>query len=189
MTYEPERAPPHQIGTALLARIAKSDRAAMEDFYRGYQASVYRFALAKLSEPFAAADVLNETMLQVWLHARRYAGYTNPLTWLLGIAHHKAMDWLRARYRHASDPLDESIPDTDRPDISDTVGAFQDRERVRDCMQGLSEKHRAAIHLAFFEDMGYAQIAESLQCPEGTVKTRVFHAKELLRRCLTGVRA
>src|SRR5581483_8091082 len=123
------------------------DRAAMEDFYRGYQAPVYRFGLAQLSEPFAAADVLNETMLQVWLHARRYAGQSNPLTWVLGIAHHKAMDWLRARYRHAADALDDTLIDVEQVDAGDMVDAFQHQERVRDCVQGLSEKHRAAIHL------------------------------------------
>ena len=97
------------------------------------------------------------------------------------------MDSLRARYRHAGEPLDDAMPDVDRPDPSQSAIAFQDHARVRDCIRALSEAHRAAIHLAFFDDMGYAQIAEVLRCPEGTVKTRVFHAKEKLRRCLGGV--
>ena len=188
MSHDPEKAPPHDIGRALLARVARGDRAAMEDFYRGYQASVYRFGYSQLNEPFAAADVLNETMLQVWKNARRYAGQSNPLTWVLGIAHHKAMDSLRSRYRHAGEPLDDTLSDDDRPDLPQLVMALQNQVRVRDCVQALTEKHRAAIHLAFFEDLGYAQIADVLNCPEGTVKTRVFHAKELLRRCLGGIR-
>ncbi len=57
---------------------------------------------------------------------------------------------------------------------------------MRYCLGTLKDDHRTAISLAFYEDMTYAEIAEVAGVPEGTIKTRVFHAKKLLMRCLPG---
>ena len=57
---------------------------------------------------------------------------------------------------------------------------------MRHCLGTLKDEHRSAISFAFYDDMTYGEIAEATGVPEGTVKTRVFHAKKLLLRCLEG---
>ena len=57
---------------------------------------------------------------------------------------------------------------------------------MRHCLGTLSADHRMAIELAFYEDMTYSQIAEAAGAPEGTIKTRIYHAKKLLLHCLSG---
>lgn len=168
----------------LLGRIAASDQAAMATFYRHAESRVHRFALSRLNDSFAAADILNETMIEVWRHAGRFQGRSKVMTWVLGIANHKVIDLIRKANREPIAEPDESLPDTDSPTPEASAGLASERERIRNCLATLSEKHRTALHLAFFEDMAYGEIAEIVGCPEGTVKTRVFHAKEALKKCL-----
>lgn len=169
---------------ALLRRIAQGDEDALAGFYWAHQARVYRFALSRLNDPYDAADILNEVMLEVWRTASRFAGRSAPTTWVLGIARHKVLDRLRARGRHPADELDESIPDRDAPAPADVVAAAEDARRVRRCLEGLSDAHREVVHLAFYEDLSYAEIATIAGVPEGTVKTRMYHARRALQHCL-----
>jgi RNA polymerase sigma-70 factor (ECF subfamily) len=78
------------------------------------------------------------------------------------------------------------VPDTadTAPDPEAVALAASDAERVRSCLSKLKPAHLTVIRLAFYEDMTYAEIAEVEGAPEGTIKTRIFHAKKLLMRCL-----
>lgn len=170
--------------SGLLARIGTGDRQAMEQLYRAYQSRVYRFARSRLNDSFAAADVLHETMIEIWRHAGRFEGRSRALTWILGIANHKVMDQLRKQSRHVVQEPDESLPDSESPTAESLVETAQNQTRVLECLSRLSEKHREVLHLAFYQDLPYGEIAALVGCPEGTVKTRVFHAKEALKKCL-----
>jgi len=172
-------------GRQLLDRITAGDEAALADFYRLFEARVYRFALARLNDPFAAADILNEVMLAVWKQAGRFEGRSKLSTWLLGITRYKVLDRLRQRQRAPQQQdLDEQLADESPPHEAVIAGA-QDAERLRHCLDRLPEGQREVMHLAFFEDLGYREIATLVDCPEGTVKSRVYHAKEALKRCLS----
>jgi len=170
----------------LLAGIARGREQDLAEFYRRYHGRVYAFLLRKLGDAADAAETANEVMMDVWRGAARFEGRSRPLTWVLGIAQHKAVDRVRRRRPDTAcaDPLDaESLEDASAGAM-DLVARKQDAEHVRRCLEQLSEAHRAVVHLAFFEDLGYAEIAAILECPEGTVKTRMFHAKQGLKRCL-----
>ena len=88
------------------------------------------------------------------------------------------------RFRKAKNvSYSDNLPDA--PD--DQVAALEAHEQgvhIRFCMDKLSPEHRLAVELAFFDDMNYREVAEVVGSPEGTVKTRIFHAKKLLQRCL-----
>lgn len=175
---------------ALLGRIAAGQEAALAEFYQVHQARVFRYAQSKLNDSFAAADILNEVMLEVWKSAGRFEGRAKVSTWLLGIAHHKVVDYFRREKRHQADELDESLEDeSPGVQLEQLLAGLQDTLLVRDCMARLSADHREVLHLAFFEDLNYAEIAEITQVPEGTVKSRVFHAKNLLKQQLIKVMA
>ena len=168
----------------LLKRMADGSEAALREFYQAFHGRVYAFALKRLREPADAADVLNEVMLEVWRSASRFEGRSQALTWVLGIAHHKIIDTLRRRKKLPQDELDPEWADDDSPTAFDALAGLQDAAQLRRCLEGLSDAHRLIVHLAFFEDMAYEEIARVADCPVGTVKTRMFHARKLLQRCL-----
>jgi RNA polymerase sigma-70 factor (ECF subfamily) len=173
----------------LLEQIAAANESAMEEFYRLFETNVYAFALRRLSEPADAADVLNETMLEVWRHAGRFEGRARVKTWLLGIANHKVMDKLRQRGRQpeSSEAMDIVDDESEAPDISLAGSEYADF--VRRCLDRLQEHQRQVVHLAFYQELSYPEIADILACPEGTIKTRMFHARKLLKRCISALLA
>lgn len=169
----------------LLRQIARGSEAALRAFYDAFHSRIYAFIQRRLNDPADAADVLNEVMLEVWRSAGRFEGRSQALTWVLGIAHNKSLDALRRRGRRQTEELDESMPDDDCPAAGDLLNAAQNAEFLRRCLEKLSDTYKLVLHLAFFEDMPYPEIARVAKVPVGTVKTRVFHAKRLLKECLT----
>ena len=170
--------------TELLASIAAGSQPALASFYRRYNGRVYNFSLQRLDNPADAAEVLNEVMLEVWRGARSFAGRARVSTWLLGIAHHKSIDLLRRRGRRAANRLEVDIRD-ERPDPGPAaVAGAQDAQLVRQCLERLPAAQRQVVYLTFYEGLSYAEIARVLEIPEGTVKTRMFHARKALANCL-----
>lgn len=169
----------------LLAAIAGGSESALAEFYRMYHARIYGFIAKRLHNSADAADVLNEVMLEVWRHADGFQGRSQVLTWVLGIAHHKTVDCLRRRSPHLAleDGVEENLED-EREGAAEILARQQDAELMRYCIGKLSDSHRTVVHLAFFQELNYTEIAEILACPEGTVKTRMFHAKQKLKDCL-----
>jgi len=174
-------------GEALLRRIAAGEDAAMAEFYNSFESPVYRFILSRMNDPFEAADILNEVMLEVWRGAGRFQGRSAVKSWIFGIARHKTLDRLRSRQRNAAragEEPSEDIADEDAVDPTEAIAATEHAEFVRHCLDRMSAAHREVLHLTFFEDLTYGQIAEIAGCPEGTVKTRMFHAKRAMQHCL-----
>lgn len=158
----------------------------MADFYRLFEQRLYRFIKSKLNDSFEAADILNETFLEVWRKAGTFEGRSKVSTWLFGIAYYKIMDKLRAKRPDliSDDVSPELIDETAQTDAC--LLATEDAGHIRFCLARLKAAHRAVLELAFFEDMAYGEIAKIAGCPEGTVKTRIFHAKQLMKHCLEG---
>jgi RNA polymerase sigma-70 factor (ECF subfamily) len=169
----------------LLARIAQGDMTAMKTLYERHVGVVERFVRTKLRDHFEVGDVVHNTMLDVWRSAGRFQGRSSVRSWILSIARNKTVDYIRKAARTELSAPDETVPD-DSADPVAVIAAAQDAERVRNCVAKLGEQHRAAVQLAFFDDMTYAEIAIAENVPEGTIKTRIFHAKKLLMRCLSG---
>lgn len=169
----------------LLAAIANQDMQALGEFYRRHQRRVYHFVLSKLNDPFTANDLLHDVMLDVWRSAGRFQGRARATTWLLGIAHHKVLDLWRQQGRRQSNELDETMSDeSPDADIEAVTLAVRDREYLAKCMARLSPEHREVLHLVFFEELNYQQISQIIEVPEGTVKSRVYHAKKLIKQHL-----
>ena len=122
-------------------------------------------------------------MLEVWRGASRFQGKSRVGTWLLGITHNKVVDYFRKNGRHLADELEDE-PDEQGNTVDDCISAMQQSKWIRYCMDRLSDDHRQVAHLAFFEELPYNEIAAILDCPQGTVKTRMFHAKRNLVKCL-----
>ena len=145
---------------------------------------VYRFSLKRMSEPSDAAEVLNQVMLDVWNTAHRFEGRSKVQTWLLGITNHKIIDSLRKTSRHEGDEIPENIEDESGKTPFEQVSLSEHAVYIKRCLEKLTYNHRQVVHLAFFEELAYSEISEIVDCPEGTVKTRMYHAKEALKKCL-----
>lgn len=172
--------------SALLIAIAEQDMHALSEFYRRHQRRVYYFLLSKLNDSFTANDILNDTMLEVWRSAGRFQGKSRVTTWLLGIAHHKVLDLWRQQGRRQFTELDETmIDESSGADLETLTLAAHDKARLSQCMARLSTEHREILHLVFFEELNYDEISRIIDIPEGTVKSRVHHAKKLIKHYLT----
>jgi RNA polymerase sigma-70 factor (ECF subfamily) len=106
-------------------------------------------------------------------------------TWVFGIAYRKTMDHFR---KHGRVNVTDEVPEVEdeSPNAVACLAAAQEAEHLHFCLDTLSAEHRMAVELAFYEDMTYGEIAEAAKVPEGTIKTRIFHAKKLLLHCLAG---
>lgn len=169
--------------TDLLARIAAGDRTAMRAIYDRYSDHLARFAANWLSDGFESSDIMHETMMDVWRSADKFAGRSSVKSWIFAIARNKAIDRNRKAGRMVNQEADPEIVD-DAPNPQAITEAFQDATRVRACVEELGPAQKSAIQLAFFEDLSYREIADMEDCPVGTIKTRIMHAKKLLMRCL-----
>lgn len=169
----------------LLTAIADQDMQALSEFYRRHQTRVYHFLLSKLNDPFMANDLLNDTMLDVWRSAGCFEKRAKATTWLLGIANHKVLDlWRQQGRRQTSELEDSMIDESPGADIEALTLAAKDKQLLAKGMAKLSSEHREILHLVFFEELNYDDISQIIDVPEGTVKSRVYHAKKLIKQHL-----
>lgn len=169
---------------SVLSRVAQGDRDAFAQLYRALEGPLYKFIHLRLNDPQRSADIVHDVFLQVWREAGSFRGLSKVSTWVFSMANRKVIDVYRRDKRLVfGDEVPEGIDDG--PDGEACVLASERAEAVRECLQTLSPNHRAVIGLTFGEDMNYAEVAEIVGIPEGTVKSRVFHAKQLMLRCLS----
>lgn len=170
-------------GRVQLAAIASGDEKAMQSFFHQYSNDVYRYLMSRCKDEVIASDVLNDVMMNVWRQSARFEGRSRISTWLISVARNKLVDYYRKERRHTHDELDESIPD-DVAVNEQEISAVQQSELLKSCIDKLVDIQREIVHLTFYSDLAYHDVAEIIQCPVGTVKSRMYHAREALRKCL-----
>lgn len=171
---------PHR---AMIDGIASGDRAALAGLYRALERQVYRFVLSKMNDPHEAADILQDVFIEVWRSAGRFEGRSAVRTWIFGIAYRKTLDALRRKGRM---DLTDTPPEKedDSPDMASCIAATQEAGHVRACLETLSPGHRSVVALTFYEVLSAPEISAIIGIAEGTVRSRLHHAKRLLMRCL-----
>ncbi|WP_280150892.1 sigma-70 family RNA polymerase sigma factor [Piscinibacter sp. XHJ-5] len=171
----------------LLERIGRADEAAFRDLYRAFSRRLYAYVLRQLGDPAQAEEIVADTLYEVWRQPAKFRGDSQFSTWLIGIARNKVLMAFRSR---KPDEKHEDIADVAEVMPSEDASAFeilaqqQRHEGVRHCMDKLSDEHRECVHLVFYEGMALAEVAAVQSCPENTVKTRLFHARQKLKNCL-----
>lgn len=170
----------------LMQQVAARDEVALATLYKRMSRMIYAFSLRRLQASDAAEEVVVETMYEVWKGAPRFGGRSLVTTWILGIARHKAIDKQRSRGLIHCDAMGdeaEAVAD-ESPSVFDSIASKQRAEQVTLCMDALPDEQRECLHMVFFEDARLADIATLQDCPENTVKTRLFHARRKMRDCL-----
>lgn len=171
---------PGEADQTLLWRAGEGDDEAFRQLYERHQRRVYFFLMRMLGEQTAAEDVMVEVFAAAWRQASTFQGRSSVSTWLLGIARNLANNELRSRRHHDCIDDHQHLP---APAVA--AGEQGDRARVVAAALGrVSAKHREVLDLVFYHELKYGEIAELLGVPVGTVKTRMYHAKDALRGAL-----
>lgn len=176
----------------LIRRVGLGDQPALEQLYKQYYGGLYRFILQITRRVDYVEEVINDVMFVVWEKAPDVVPLSKASTWILGIAHNKALQALRRNRSTAGASLHEGDHIDLRPDKSMSFGELETKEVLFALMRKLSPEQRAVLELVYYHGLHYAEIAQVIDCPENTVKTRVFHARRKLREIwpeLTGTRA
>ncbi len=162
----------------------QADAAAFETLYRQFYPRLFDFVLRMLGRPEDVEETINDTMLVVWNKADQFAGRSKVSTWIFGIAYKKALKRLKTNRRLAERELSIEIEAEGDDDPFDAVSSDALLDRIRAAVGGLPLAQRSIVHLAFFYGYTYPEIAEIVDCPVNTVKTRMFYARERLRPLL-----
>lgn len=166
----------------LIQRAATGDRSAFEDLYRRYARPVFGLALRRLGDRGRAEDAVQETFASVWRSASSYRPDRGPgAPWLYAIARNAIVDRARSRTEIPADVPDEA---THEPGPGDRVEQGWIAWRVHSALEELPEREREVIALAYWSGLSQSEVAEFLDIPLGTVKTRtraaLGHLSELL---------
>lgn len=169
----------------LIARIAARDLRAFEQLYRIYHPRLTRFLSNILRRPHLVEEALNDALMVVWKRPEAFNGTSKVSTWIFAIAYRTA---LKARSRH-DEPVEDPQAEARASPAAGPEQEFSQRqtqEILSMAMAQLSAEHRAVVDLTYFHEAGYREIAEILDCPVGTVKTRMHHARKHLKGMLAG---
>ncbi|MFK7943742.1 MAG: RNA polymerase sigma factor [Paracoccaceae bacterium] len=165
----------------LLKAIGDGDMKAFEEIHQRYFTKLMRFAIRIAESQEAAEEVANDTLMTVWRTADRFEGRSKPSTWMFGIAYRMAMKARQKAAKRKGDvELDEGMVGTDA-DGADKVILRTDLTRA---LKRLTPDLRAVVELTYINGYIYTEIAEILECPVGTVKTRMMTARRRLRDML-----
>jgi RNA polymerase sigma factor (sigma-70 family) len=170
---------------ALLDRVKARDMDAFERLYRIYQPRLARFLNALVQRPQVIEEVLDDTMMVVWQTAERFQGKSKLSTWIFAIAYRKALK-ARTRWPDPVADVERDIRVSLEPAPDEGLHNQRLHDALVEAMQQLSAEQRAVVDLTYFNGLGYREIAEIVDCPVDTVKTRMFHARRRLKAALSG---
>jgi RNA polymerase sigma-70 factor (ECF subfamily) len=166
----------------LLTQTGRGSTAAFEQLYDAVAGSAYGVALRVVRDPAMAEDVAQEALLEVWRHAARFSRTSGSArSWILSIAHRRAVDRVRSEQAHTNrlkahtDAAQASAASDDEPvdQVVDTLYAQWEAARLRAGMATLTELQREALQLTYFKGFTHREVSESLGVPLGTAKARV----------------
>lgn len=169
----------------LLRRTAARDRDAFKALYLAYHRRLARFLVRMTRQYDVAEEIINDTMWVVWQKAGEFRGTARVSTWIMGIAYRRALKTLR-RANLQSRWVDTSA-DLEFTDQGATVDSAERRELVERALAHLPLEQRLVLEFTFFLGHSCGEIAEIMECPVNTVKTRLFHARRKLRALMPGL--
>jgi len=171
----------------LLRQVAQRDVDAFAAFYDQTRSRVYGLVTRVLRDPGYSEETTQDIYLQVWRSAGSYdpnAG--SPMAWLMTVAHRRAVDRVRSEQAASQRESRYGAATVDPPadHVTDSVLLLDERRRVTNCLESLTDVQREAIHLAYYEGLTYVQVSERLAANLATIKSRMRDGIRGLRNCL-----
>lgn len=165
----------------LLQRMATGDRAALAVMYRNYHGRLCRFLSRLTRRPDVIEEVINDCFWVVWQKAGSFHGDSRVSTWIMGIAYRCGLKALR---QHGDEPVDDDAVPEDRIPAHDPEDDRELRDWLGKGLERLSQDQRVVIELVYGVGHSLDDVAVIMQCPVGTIKARLFHARVKLRNVL-----
>jgi len=165
-----------------IAAAVDGDLGAREWLARTWTPTVYRYCYRMMRNEPDARDATQDTLMKVLKALHRYDPKRSFKTWVLGIARNTCIDALRRGKRRSFEPP-KDVPSTEDSPLR-VLGRRQQAQTVREALDELKPMYREVLVLYHFEHLKYAEIAESLSLPIGTVMNRIFRARKQLRAVL-----
>ncbi|WP_022894111.1 ECF RNA polymerase sigma factor SigK [Agromyces subbeticus] len=178
---------PDPTAEQLLTRVGGGDRAAFSALYDATSARVFGLVRRLVVDPAQAEEVTQDVYLEIWQSAPRFdASRGNALAWMFTLAHRRAVDRIRASQASRDRDLRIGARDLDVPvdTVAEAVEIKVEHERVRTALGALSELQRECVSLAYYGGLTQSEIADRLEVPLGTVKTRLRDGMIRLRTAL-----
>jgi RNA polymerase sigma-70 factor, ECF subfamily len=167
----------------LLESIARGNQRAFDELYRRYYPRLIGFLAKRIPPSHSADEIIDDTLLVVWQHANEFHYGSEVSTWIFGIAYRVALRslrkdrlWLRAT---AADETTDPVVDPARAD--------EQRQWLEEGLRRLPDKQRLSLLLTYHWGHSIEQVAHLTDCPVGTMKARMFHARGQLRRHLNAL--
>jgi RNA polymerase sigma-70 factor, ECF subfamily len=168
----------------LLRRVSAGDRDAFRDLYLRYHRRLARFLTRLLHRYADAEEIINDTLWIVWQRAGEFRNASRVSTWIMGIAYRRALNMIRRASTH------ERIMTLQTADaeasVSDSAQALEERQLLDAALAQLPLEQRLVLEFTYYLDHSCEEIAEIMECPVNTVKTRMFNARRKLRIILSG---
>jgi RNA polymerase sigma-70 factor (ECF subfamily) len=167
---------------ALLDAVIDGDERGLSTLYQSFSRRIYAFAMRPLRDAHEAEQVVIDTMYEVWRQAARFDRKCRFSTWVLGIARNKVLHALRDRLPQYEDliALQDCLA-SDENDPPTQVALRQQSAHLDACVSQLPTPQRECMELVLRQDLPLADIARQQGCPENTVKTRLFKARNRLK--------
>jgi RNA polymerase sigma-70 factor (ECF subfamily) len=173
----------------LVKRVQKGDRAAFDLLFTRYQHKIFGLVSRFIRDPEEIEDVVQEAFIKAYRALPRFRGDSAFYTWLYRIAINTAKNHLVARSRRPPD-VDVDAEDAEFMDGGDSLRESENPENalardqleaaIDDAIRNLPDDLRSAVTLREFDGLSYEQIAEVMDCPVGTVRSRIFRAREAI---------
>jgi RNA polymerase sigma-70 factor (ECF subfamily) len=159
-----------------LERICQGDDQALADLFTRHRQALFDYLTRLTGDRSGAEDLVQEVFLVVWRDAGRFRGHSMVRTWLFGIAHNLGLMHLRRKHPELLEDMHVEDIVSDEIDPTALAELAMDRERLSTALTKLKAPQRAVIELTFYHGLTQAEVAEVLDCPIGTVKSRLHYA-------------
>ncbi|MGB6007517.1 RNA polymerase sigma factor RpoE [Castellaniella sp.] len=179
-----------EVDLALVERVRRGDRHAFDLLVIKYQRKIMRLLSRMIHDPADVEDVAQEAFIKAYRALPQFRGDSAFYTWLYRIAINTARNWQAASFRR---PATVSVLENDDGETFDQIDGLSDQstpesmmasrqiaQTVNEAIDALPEDLRTAIVLREIEGMSYEDIASTMQCPIGTVRSRIFRAREAI---------
>src|SRR6202451_3999107 len=164
----------------LLLAVEAGSRQALEELYLSYHRRLARF-LSRFTPRYEnVEEIINDTFMVVWQSAKDFRYASQVSTWIIGIAYRTALKSFRRQKNHSAARSLDDLPEQTIDPTSDT----EVQDWLKHGLTQLPMEQRLARELAYHMGQSLEEIAAITECPVGTVKARMFHAREKLRAYL-----
>ena len=172
----------------LIEKIKAGDGEAYYELVSEYRLRLYRKACSLLSNPEDAEDVLQEALVTAYKAIGKFRGESGFYTWIYRIVINKCRDFQRSRRTKREEDIEPYQPvlSDDRISLEKNLELSDDAEYLIGKINGLGKKYREILMMRYYDELSYQEIADAQDLNVGTVKSRLFKARELLKRAILG---